>query len=1048
MIAPFDYILFALVAIVSAMVSWHALESIGTRLAVRLIPVIVLSLVTALGWLLVERADHRIRSELQTRLSSLAPTYAAEMAALGHARVGNPADRADPTYRTLIAAEKRWLRANPAVSDIYTIRPGQAGTYLLLVDSETGHDRSGRIDSLAIRAFETGKGTFSPAPVTDRRGTWISSYEPILDSAGRPEAILGLDYPAGNWFAQVSKARLGVLGYLTLLIIVVVGGVGVVISQHRDHEMVRRAEARTAAISTTSPVGLYTAVQGQVNYVNEAYARMLGRPQEELLGQGWVDAVHRDDREELLAALTDAVTRQAEFDRIVRIDRADEPRWLHVRSHPMVMDGLPGRVGSVEDITEHRRAEDAQRAAAARLRAIFDATADGIVVADRAGAIEAMNPAAQRTFGFRAEELLGQPLNTVLAGFSEDEPAAALARLAAESQGGIARIRESVARRKDRSIIPIELAVTAIEIGGVTTYIATVSDISERKRGEEERLGYLAELEAAKSSMERSAAELARSMEDIAEARERAEGATRAKSEFLATMSHEIRTPMNGVIGMVGLLLETNLNPEQREYATTVKSSAESLLTIINDILDFSKIEAGRLSFEPLPFDLRVAVEETIDLLSARAAEKGLRLAARFAPGTPRRVIGDVGRVRQILLNFAGNAIKFTAEGHVLLEVSCDEVTDSSALIRLAVTDTGIGIPEQHQDRLFKKFSQADASTTRKFGGTGLGLAISKQLAELMAGEVGLNSTMGQGSTFWATVRLEIDRATAEVPTHPTLRGRTILYVDGNPMQRLIVAELLAEWGTRSQVVDTGVRALESIERAREANAPVDIVIIDYLATTHAATELAAAITSGREAPILVLLTDGGTRGKADALAAAGFAAYFARPLRSDTFGDGLERLLAPRCELPGSGPAEAAIQPPAEAPASQRRVLLVDDNVVNQKVASKMLEKMGCRVDVAGNGLEAVESWSRVPYELIFMDCQMPEMDGYEATGEIRRGEPAGTRIPIIALTANAMQGDRERCLSAGMDDYLSKPIKPDELRSMVTKWGAETPATSDIRP
>ncbi len=1053
MFAPFDYLAYAIAAIVGAMVSWHSLGRIQTRLLTRMVPVALLSAAVVAGWVLTERADRNARNGLRERQSALAPTYARELEVLGHASLPglNPLDSAtESRSRAIGAAIARWLGANPGVRRLHTVRRAGKDEVVIIIDSEAGpgaaSNRLGPLVPAVARAFQ-GFATFAEAPTKDHHGTWISAFHPIRSGTGSIEAVLGVDYAADDWFSSIEQARIAVLGYLSLVLALVLGGVGMAVVQHRHHDQVRRAEARVAAISDSSPVGLFTEdLSGAVTYANEASSAMLGLAAGDIIGRGYAEAIIPSEREAVLASNQDARAARATVDRIVPVGDGEQPvAWVHVRSKPMWFDDrVIGYVGSLEDVTEERRSQEALSAAARRLQAIFDATAEGIIVADAAGAIESMNPAALRIFGYEADELFGRPITTILPEIGADGLFEHLARLTTAS-----RASESSGRRRDRTTVPIELAVSSMELGGVPTFIATVGDISLRQEAEAERSGYLAELESAKAAIERSAAELARSMEEIAESREKAEGATRAKSDFLATMSHEIRTPMNGVIGMIGLLLETPLNAEQREYATTVKSSAESLLTIINDILDFSKIEAGRLSFEPLPFDLRTAVEETVDLMAARAAEKGLRLAARFAPGTPRHLIGDVGRVRQILLNYTGNSIKFTGEGHVLIEVSCDQLTPTHAHLRLAITDTGIGIPPEQQDRLFRKFSQADASTTRKYGGTGLGLAICKQLAELMGGEVGLSSTIGQGSTFWATIRLELDPAASDQPSHPGLSGVKTLLLDSNPMQRLILAEQCSEWGMRIDTADSAARALEVVVRATGLGDPYQLIIIDQGATTTGAADFAQsvkALGSAGTGPVMLLMSDGGTRGKAEQYASAGFAGYLARPIRSGTLADTLETLVAPRCDIrPATmAPTPAANQPAPATAAPLRLILLVDDNVVNQKVGAKMLEKMGCRVDVASNGLEAVEAWARVPYEILFMDCQMPEMDGYEATGEIRRREPAGSRIPIVALTANAMQGDREKCLEAGMDDYLSKPIKPEELRAALARWPAPIPVAA----
>ena len=1047
MFAPFDYLAYALTAVVGAILSWHSLGRIQARLTTRIVPGVLLLAGVVAGWVLTERADRVTRAAMRERHRALTPTYASEIEVLGHQSLTAPFDADNPKVRLMVAAQQRWMEANPDIGRIYTIRRSGPGQFALLVDSNAKPSppgiRSFEPKPEAAQAFK-GIGTFTKTPVVDQRGTWISEFHPIRDSAGMVEAVLGVDYAAGDWFPTIQQARLSVLGYLSLILAIVLGGVGMAIVQHRHHDALRRSEARVAAISEGSPIGLFTKdLAGAVTYANETSSAILGLAPPNLLGHGYAEAILPAERAAVLAESRAAIEARAPFDRIIPIGAGPEPSgWIHVRTKPMWFDDrIVGYVGSLQDVTDERRSQEALAASARRLQAIFDATAEGIIVADASGSIESMNPAALRIFGYEADELFGRPVATILPDLAAAAPTEGLIRLTSAP-----RAAESTGRRRDRTRVPIDLAVSSMELGDVPTFIATVSDISLRKEAEEERVGYLGQLEAAKASVERSAAELARSMEEIAEARIRAEGATQAKSDFLATMSHEIRTPMNGVIGMIGLLLETPLNAEQREFATTVKSSAESLLTIINDILDFSKIEAGRLTFEPLPFDLRTAIEETVDLMMARAAEKGLRLAARFAPGTPRYLIGDVGRVRQILLNYTGNSIKFTGEGHVLIEVSCDEQTPTHAHLRLAITDTGIGIPPEQQERLFRKFSQADASTTRKYGGTGLGLAICKQLAELMGGEVGLTSSVGGGSTFWATIRLEIDSAASDQPSHPALAGVRTLYLDTDPMHRLILAEQCGEWGMRIDAVDSATRALALVIRAAAQGDPYRLIIVDHGATDTAAAEFALnvqAIGPTAAEPALLLMSNAGTRGRAEQYASAGFSGFLARPVRSGTLADTLETLLAPRCDVPTAadrGSVVATPTPVSNAPL--RLVLLVDDNVVNQKVGAKMLEKMGCRVNLASNGLEAVEAWARVPYAIIFMDCQMPEMDGYEATAEIRRREAIGSRIPIVALTANAMQGDREKCLEAGMDDYLSKPIKPDDLRAALARWPSQTPA------
>jgi two-component system, sensor histidine kinase and response regulator len=531
---------------------------------------------------------------------------------------------------------------------------------------------------------------------------------------------------------------------------------------------------------------------------------------------------------------------------------------------------------------------------------------------------------------------------------------------------------------------------------------------------------------------------------ELLKAKEAAEAASRAKSQFLANMSHEIRTPMNGVLGMTELLLDSTLTRRQRSFAETVRCSGEALLSIINDILDFSKIEAGKMELEQVPFSLRSTVEEAVGMFAERAQRKGLELASHIARDVPDALAGDPGRLRQILVNLIGNAVKFTERGEVVVTVRSEEKDGRCALLHFEVRDTGIGMRPEIQSRIFEQFSQADGSMTRRFGGSGLGLAIVKQLVELNGGELGVASSVGFGSRFWFRIRLAehpFDAATH--PGHGSLAGLRILIVDDNVTSLNILQQEITSLGMQCDTAMSGKQALALVVAG--GRSPYDLAILDMVMPEMDGVELARTI---KEHPAssqmrLMMLTSFGRDGDANRAHAAGISCYLDKPVRQ-------ELLLNSIAQVMGVDAVDSALTPAPEEGSCQggsARILLVEDNPVNQEVCEAMLENLGYRVTTVENGFGAIDELARRRYDLVLMDCQMPEMDGYQATGCIRERERRGAtndapaHLPIIALTAHALEGDRERCLAAGMDDYLAKPLTMERLRLALVRWLSHPP-------
>jgi PAS domain S-box-containing protein len=694
------------------------------------------------------------------------------------------------------------------------------------------------------------------------------------------------------------------------------------------------------------------------------------------------------------------------------IKRSNDEIGLLVDQFNGMLDRLQQRNVSLQQAHDGLERSVAERTS--YLNALIENSPLGILVLDSERLVKLCNPAFETLFQYTSLEVVGKAIDGLIA---DGDLLSEIREISRRTLDGEVINMMTRCQRKDRSIVDVELHTVRLMVNRKvegTLYI--YQDISDRKRAEKE----------------------------MQEAKEAAESSNRAKSEFLANMSHEIRTPMNGIIGMTDLTLETKLSQEQREFLGIVKSSADSLLLLLNDILDFSKIEAGKLDFETIDFRLRDTLDDTIRALGLHAQQKGLELACHVLPDVPDGLQGDPTRIRQIVVNLLGNAIKFTSQGEVVIQVEIQDESEDEVVLHFAVRDTGVGIPLEKQQLIFEAFTQTDSSTTRKYGGTGLGLAISSRLVNRMGGKIWVESEPDQGSTFHFTTRFHLQKISSRkyAPLGvEALRGLRVLVVDDNATNRRILQEMLLAWQMNPELTESGLEALTILERANTKGTPFSLILLDAQMPGIDGFSVVERIKKDARLAksVVIMLTSGGFRGDAARCRELGIHGYLTKPIKRSDLLEAINVVLGSQ--------TGAAANPSLVTPHSLResrgrlRILLAEDNSVNQVLAVRLLEKRGHDVAVARNGEEALEALDKQAFDLVLMDVQMPGTDGLQATAAIRKGEmKSGKHIPIIAMTAHAMAGDKERCLEAGMDDYITKPIRPEQLSDVLNRYSLVT--------